>query len=169
MKAERFETTLYGCLGWNPSLCHYDVLRRAHHNLFILSKRIAKNKRTDYPISYLGTLVKTGSESVEVTLRKMRVLLAGFVSRMENTRLPKSVMLVQLVRANQWIISSQGTNKWYKTVKQEAKVLMTNWISAQRLKAALRYAVVCSNVTGRNKEKLAQSRHAPAILLATAD
>ena len=33
-----------------------------------------------------------GSESIEATLRRMQILLAGFVARMEDTRLPKWVM-----------------------------------------------------------------------------
>ena len=51
----------------------------------------------DHPISYLGTLVKTGSESIEVTLRRRRILFAGFVARMEDTRLPKCVMFGEMV------------------------------------------------------------------------
>ena len=49
------------------------------------------------PISYLGTLIKTGSESIEATLRRSRILFAGFVARMEDTRLPKCVMFGELV------------------------------------------------------------------------
>ena len=39
----------------------------------------------------------TWSESIEVTLRRRRILFAGFVVRMEDTRLPKCVMFVELV------------------------------------------------------------------------
>ena len=52
---------------------------------------------TDHPISYLETLVKTGSESIEVILRKMRILFSGSVARMKDTRLPKCVMFGELV------------------------------------------------------------------------
>ena len=41
--------------------------------------------------------MKTGSESIEATLRKMRILVAGYVARMEDTRLPKCAMLEELV------------------------------------------------------------------------
>ena len=51
----------------------------------------------DHPISYLDTLVKTGSESIEATLRRRRILFAGFVACMEDTRLPKSVMFGEMV------------------------------------------------------------------------
>ena len=39
------------------------------------------------PPQILDTLIKTGSESIEATLRRRRrILFAGFVERMENTR-----------------------------------------------------------------------------------
>ena len=59
--------------------------------------RLAKNNRADHPISYLDTLIKTGSESIEATLRRRRILFAGFVARVEDTRLPKCVMFGELV------------------------------------------------------------------------
>ena len=58
---------------------------------------MAKRNRTDHPISYLDTLVKTGSESIEAILRKRRILFVGYVARMEDTRLPKRVMFGELV------------------------------------------------------------------------
>ena len=48
-------------------------------------------------VIYMETLIKTGSESTEVTLRGRRILFAGFVARMEDTRLPKCVMIGELV------------------------------------------------------------------------
>ena len=40
--------------------------------------------------------MKTGSESTQGIMRRRRILLAGFVARMENTRLPKCVMFEEL-------------------------------------------------------------------------
>ena len=97
LKAEVLETMLYGCVTWSPRSCHYDALRRAHHNLLTRCIGWRKHNRTDHPISYLDTLVNTGSESIEATLRKRRILFAGFVARMEDTRLPKCVMFGELV------------------------------------------------------------------------
>ena len=51
----------------------------------------------DHPISYLYTLLKTRSESIEATLRKRRILFAGFVVRMEDTRLPECVIFGEMV------------------------------------------------------------------------
>ena len=52
--------------------------------------------------------MKTGSESIEATLRKRRILFAGFVARMEDTRLPKCVMFGELVGG---AVSARGQEK----------------------------------------------------------
>ena len=41
--------------------------------------------------------MKTGSESIEVTIRRGRILFAGFVASMEDTRLPRCVILGEMV------------------------------------------------------------------------
>ena len=56
-----------------------------------------KHNRADHPISYLDTLLKTGSESIEATLRRRQILFAGFVARREDTRPPKCVMFGEMV------------------------------------------------------------------------
>ena len=43
---------------------------------------------------------------------------------------------------------------------------MAKWIVAEKVKARIRHAVVCSNVTGRTKERIAQSKQARADSLA---
>ena len=59
--------------------------------------RWRKHNRADHPISHLGTLIKTGSESIEVTLRRRRILFAGLVARMEDTRLLKYVIFGEVM------------------------------------------------------------------------
>ena len=61
--------------------------------------RLAKEQNpTDHPIPYVDTLlIKTGSEGIEATSHRRRILFAGFVARMEDTRLPKCVMFGELV------------------------------------------------------------------------
>ena len=73
-------------------MCLDDTLRRAHHSFPIRCISWRKNNRTDHPISYQGTLIRTGSESIEVIMRRRQVLIDGFVACMEDTRLPKCVM-----------------------------------------------------------------------------
>ena len=41
--------------------------------------------------------MKTGSESIEAIIRRMRILFAGFVARMKDTRLPRCVIFGELV------------------------------------------------------------------------
>ena len=97
LRAEVLETMLYGCVTRSPRACHYDTLRRAHHRFLIRCIGWRKHNRADHPIYYLGALIKTGSESIEATLRRRRIVFAGFVARMEDTRLPKCVMFEELV------------------------------------------------------------------------
>ena len=98
LRVEVLETMLYGCVTWSPRACHYDTLRRAHHSFLARCIGWRKHNRADWSISYLGTLTKMESESIEVTSRRRRILFAGFVARMEDTRLSKCVMFVELVR-----------------------------------------------------------------------
>ena len=46
---------------------------------------------------------------------------------------------------------------------------MAEWIVAEKTKAGLRHAVVCPNVTGKTKERIAQSKRARADSLALVD
>ena len=96
LNAEDLETMLYGCVTWSPRSCHYDALSPSH---IFLVRCIGwrKHNRSDHPISYRDTLVKTRSESIKATLRKRRILFAGFVARMEDRRLPTCVAFGELV------------------------------------------------------------------------
>ena len=78
-------------------LYSYDTLRRAHHRFLTRYIGWRKHNRADHPISYLDTLIETGSETIEATLRRRWILFAGFVARMEDTRLPKCVMFGEMV------------------------------------------------------------------------
>ena len=62
-----------------------------------------KQKRIAHPISYVETLLKTGSESIEATLRKRQNLFAGFFVHMEDTRPLKCEIFGELRR---------GGRKW---------------------------------------------------------
>ena len=97
LRAEVLETMMCGCVTLCPRACHYDTLRRAHHRFLTRCIGWRKHNRADHPISYLNTLMKTGSDSIEATLRRRRILFAGFVARMEDTRLPKCVMFRDMV------------------------------------------------------------------------
>ena len=99
-----------------------------------------KHNRADHPISYLDTLVNTGSVSINATLPRRRILFAGFVARMEDTTLPKCVMFGKIVRgqekqwmecfldnfrdfgidADQWTTAAQDEGEWRRTAEQGA-------------------------------------------------
>ena len=98
LRAEVLETMLYGCVTWSPRACHYDTLRRAHHRFLTRYIGWRKQNRVDHPLSYLDTLIETESESIEATLRRKRILFAGFVARMEDTKLPKCEMFGESMR-----------------------------------------------------------------------
>ena len=91
LRTEVLKTMLYGCVTWSPRACHYDTLRRAHHSFLARCIGWRKNNRTDHPTSYLDTLMKTGSESIEAVMRRRRILFAGFAARMEYRRLSTCV------------------------------------------------------------------------------
>ena len=96
-RAEVLETMLYGCVTWSPRACPHDTLRRANHSLLACCIGWRKNNHTDHTIFYLDKLMKTGSESIEAVMRRRRILFAGFVARMDDTRLPKCVVFGELV------------------------------------------------------------------------
>ena len=118
-------------------------------------------------------------------------MFAGFVARMEDTRRPKCVVFGELVggagceggqekewmgcfldlrafgiNTDQWTTAAQGEGEWRRTAEQGAEHFMAKWIAAEKAKAGLRHAVVCPNVTGRTKKRIAPSKRARAGPLA---
>ena len=73
------------------------------------------------------------------------------------------------INADQWTTVAQDEWEWRKTAEQGAEHFMAKWIAAEKTKAELRHAVVCPNVTGRTKERIAQSKRARAGSLALVD
>ena len=68
-----------------------------------------------------------------------------------------------------WTTAAQDEGEWRSTAKQGAEHFMAKWIVAEKTKAGLRHAVVCPNVTGRTKKRIAQSKRARAGSLAFVD
>ena len=119
-------------------------------------------------------------------------MFAGFVARMEDTRLPKCVMYGEMVggagcvggqekewmgcflddfrafgtNADKWMIAAQDEGEGRRTAEQGAGHFMAKWIVAEETKAGLRHAVVCPNVTGRIKKRIAHSKRARSGSLA---
>ena len=148
LRADVLETILYGCVTWSPRACYYDTLGRVHHRFLTRCIGWRKHNRVDDSISYLDTLIKRGSESIEATLRRRRILFAGFMARMEDARLPKCVMFGELVggagcmggqewmkcflddlrasgiNADQWTTAAQDEGEWRRAAEQGAEHFM---------------------------------------------
>ena len=165
---------LYGCVTWSPRACHYGTLRQAHHRFLTHCIGWRKYKRADHPISYLDTLIMTESESIEATLRRRRILFAGFVARMENTRLPKCVMFGEMVggagcvrgqekewmgcflddlrafgiNADQWTTAAQDEGEWRRTAEKGAEHFMAKWIVAEKAD----WTRACSGMSERDEK-----------------
>ena len=98
LKAEVMETMLYGCVTWSPTVAHLAILRTAHHRLLLRCIGWMKKRRDGYHMFDGDALAKTGCENVETTVRKRRILFAGFVAGVDNERLPKRVMFGEVDR-----------------------------------------------------------------------
>ena len=92
LKAEVVETPLFGCMTWSTKKPDYDRLRRVHHAVLFRRLGWRKRKRDDHTLSFADALAMTASERIEAIVRIRRVLLAGFVARMGEERLPQRVM-----------------------------------------------------------------------------
>ena len=88
---------MYDCVTWSPRACHDDTLRRVHHRFLTRCVGWRKHSRADHPIPIWTRFIKTGSESIEATLRRRWNLFAVFVARVEDARLLKCVMVGELV------------------------------------------------------------------------
>ena len=101
-------------------------------------------------------------------MRRRWILFAGFIARMEDTRLTKCVMFRELVggagcvggqrkewmgcllddlrafgiNTDQWMTAAQDEGEWRKTAEQGAERFMVKWIAADKVRAGLRYAVI---------------------------
>ena len=122
-------------------------------------------------------------------------MFAGFVARMEDTTLPKCVMFEELVggtgcvgeqekewmgcflgdlrafgmNADQWTTAAQDEGEWRRTAEQGAERFMAKWIAAEKVRAGLRHAVLCPNVTEMTKGRIAQNKRVCAGSLAKVD
>ena len=73
------------------------------------------------------------------------------------------------INADQWMTAAEDEGEWHRTAEQKAECFMAKWIAAEKARAGLRHAVVYPNVTGRTKERIAQSKRARAGSLAIVD
>ncbi|CAB1105143.1 unnamed protein product [Ectocarpus sp. CCAP 1310/34] len=94
LQAEVVEHLLYGCASWSLTAEHYTKLNGTHRQFLTRCIGWSKRKRSDRPLSYAQALIQAGcEETIEATVRKRRLCFAGFVMRMEDSRLPKRMLL----------------------------------------------------------------------------
>ena len=72
------------------------------------------------------------------------------------------------INADQWTTAAQEGGEWLRTAEQGAEHFMAEWTAGAKARAGLQHAVVCPNVTGKTKARIAQSRRARAGSLAIA-
>ena len=70
---------------------------------------------------------------------------------------------------DQWTTAVQDEGEWRRMAKKGAEHFMAKCIVAEKAKAGQRHAVVCPNVTGRIKKRMAQIKRARAGSLALVD
>ena len=68
-----------------------------------------KRKREDHILSYADALLRTNSESVETTVRRRRILFAGFVEHMGEERLPRRVIFGEMLGGKDY----SGGQEWH--------------------------------------------------------
>ena len=69
------------------------------------------------------------------------------------------------INADQWTAAAQDEGEWRRTAEQGAEHFMAKWIAAGEARAGLRHSVVCPNMTGRTKERIAQNKRSRAVAL----
>ena len=89
------ETLLYGCMTWAPRNAHYRQLRTTHHKLLLRVIGYHYVHGTHRKMSYAKALKKTGSQSLEATIRQRRLLFAGALARQGDKRLPKRLLFAE--------------------------------------------------------------------------
>ena len=120
-------------------------------------------------LSYADALAKTGCENVDTTVRKQRILFAGFVARMGNVTLSKRVTFGQLeggkgyvggqeqdwmgclerdlslfnlpTETKQWMLAAKNSDKWSRRVEEAAEQYMKRWFATEKENAAKRRAL----------------------------
>ena len=128
LKAEVVDTLLNGCMTWSPKKPDYVRLRRVHRCMLLRCLGWRKRVRDDHTLSYGDALAKKDSESVEAIVRKRRILLAGFLARIEEERLPQRVMFREFVGGKDY---SGGQEKdWMGHLIEDMSVF---GINAERL------------------------------------
>ena len=96
LKAEVIETLLYGCVTWTFGVTNHATLRAMR--LDVPRRVLGFQRRADHTnLSSAKAFNKTNCEGIETNNRKRRLFFAGETARRNEGRLPRRMMLPQLV------------------------------------------------------------------------
>ncbi|CAB1099768.1 unnamed protein product [Ectocarpus sp. CCAP 1310/34] len=94
LQAKGVETLLNECASWSLTAEHYTKLNGTHRQFLTRCIGWSKRKSSDRPMSYAQALIRAGCEdTIEATVRKRRLCVAGFVMHIKDSRLPKRMLL----------------------------------------------------------------------------
>ena len=98
VKAEVVDTLPYECATRSLCAANYTALNGAHPKFVTRVIDWRKGNRTDRPLSYAEALTRAGGvETIEATVRKWSLLLAGRIMRVGDERLLNVVLLGEAV------------------------------------------------------------------------
>ncbi len=164
LKSEVIEALLYGAETWTLKQTHYDTLRRAHHHHLLRCVGFKKKEKTDHLIAYHELLERTDCESIEATIRRRRLLWAGKIVRMDDSRLPKVMLFGELdagrrrdggqtktwrqclmddlkkfqIDSKTWTDVAADEEVWLSLVDESAAGFMQRWKGDKRAQARVR-------------------------------
>ena len=125
-------------------------------------------------------LLRTDSESVETTVRRRRILFAGFVLRMGEERLPRRVMFGEMLGGKgysggqEWDCmkdleedlkvfglefegcrkAAQKVGRWFRRVEEGEKVFMRKWPKDEKEASAERHCcLLYTSPSPRDRQK----------------
>ena len=115
------EALLYGYMTWVPRNAHYRQLRTTHHKLLLRVIGYHRVHGTYRKMSYAKALKKTGSQSVEATIRQRRLLFAGALARQGDKRLPKRLLFAERLKGGGDPGPGQPAQHWQKSLRDDFK------------------------------------------------
>ena len=118
--------------------------------------------------------MKTGSEIIEVITRRRRILFAGFVARMEDTKRSRRVLLGKLIEGACCVrvqkkelrvamptsgqLQPRTRRNGARRRNKRVECFIAEYLAAEKVRDVLRHVVVCQNVTVSAKERIVQSK-----------
>jgi hypothetical protein len=166
LKSEVTGALLYGCETWTLHRLHYDLVRRSHHHSLLRCIGFQKKRRTDHLLAYHEVLARTKCQSIETTILRRRLIWAGKLVRMEDSRLPKAMLFGEMengqrrqfgqikkwhhgladalekfgIDRSTWVKHATDPESWKNMVDAGATAYMQQWHTARATAARVRRA-----------------------------